>query len=164
MAFPQSLHTNVRIVPQINPQTLHSMPFPVNFSLASFHSKTIWDWNVVLYVVHGLYQGIFYFQNVVWFHSAWLNVISWKIWALQYWLLWNSQMLNSIMCKSRISVFTTTGWWMWQVWIKIHIHPQMKCGFHFPKFYEMHHHSRLFCGNLLYWRLSTSYQNCIKYG
>ena len=32
-----STHTHVRMVPQISPQPFPSMPFPINFSLISFH-------------------------------------------------------------------------------------------------------------------------------
>lgn len=68
------LQANLSIGPENRPQPLTSVPSQINFLLASFSPRLYKTANVILCDVgHDLYWGIFHFQNVTWFYSAWLN-------------------------------------------------------------------------------------------
>lgn len=43
-------------------------------------------------IIHWVYQGDLFFQNVIWFCGTWVSVVSswptWKVWPAQHWFVW----------------------------------------------------------------------------
>jgi len=64
-------------VPLVGQYNILIMPAKLRQTWTTFNIKPMW-WHMVLIfdMVHRLYQGVVYFQNVIWLYSTHVNVIS----------------------------------------------------------------------------------------